>query len=103
MSIEDVIRNSMPSRRPLALCYGGDTGPPRIVHAHVLYRSANGKVCLDGYQVDGPSSSATALPIWRSFDVARISEATVLDGTFDLASGFDPASPRYRDGCIAHV
>lgn len=103
VGIEDAIREAIEGRRPVDLCYDGDSGPPRTVHPHVLYRTSTGKICVDSYQMDGPSSSGGPLPDWRPFNVARIDNLEILDGRFDIAPGFDLASPKYANGVLAHV
>ncbi len=96
MSVEDTIRTAISERQPVALCYDG--GDRRTVHPHALYRTATGKTCLDGYQVEGPTSSGGTLPAWRPFNLAKVTDAELLTGGFDTAPGFDLAGKKYEQG-----
>lgn len=75
----------------------------RTVHPHVLYITSTGKVCVDSYQVAGPTSSGGPLPEWRPFDLNKIRRLSTLPGTFELAPGLNLASPKYAKGVLAHV
>jgi hypothetical protein len=100
MSAEGVVREAIEGRRALFLVYRD--GGTRVVHPHVLYRSTGGRVCLDGYQVAGASSSGE-LPGWREFDLAQTSDVEPLGERFAIAPGFDPGALRYRRGVLAMV
>lgn len=103
MTVEDVIRKAISEKRAIALSYDDDDRSARTVHPHVLYRTTTGKICLDGYQTDGPSSSGQPLPDWRIFNTARILSVDMLDRGFDLAPGLNLSSSRYSNGILAHV
>jgi hypothetical protein len=85
------------AHRAVELIYRGDS---RIVHPHALYRSATGKLCLDGVQVAGATRSG-ALPGWREFELMKIADVRVLESTFDTDRGYKPASEKYRHGLLA--
>jgi hypothetical protein len=102
VSAEQTIRSAIATRTPLALSYDGDSGAIRTVHPHVLYVTSTGKICVDSYQVSGPSSSGN-LPNWRPFDLTKIQRLSVLGGSFEIAPGLNLASPKYADGVLAHV
>jgi len=101
MTTESSLREAIERRRPVALSYEG--GAARLVHPHAIYRTSTGKTCLEGFQLDGPTSSGSTLPGWRPFNLARISSVDVLDGTFDVEPDFDPAGPKYGHGLLAVV
>ena len=100
MSAEAVVREAIARRHTLFLVYR--EGETRVVQPHVLYRTAKGTVCLDAYQIAGPSASG-GLPGWREFDLARLSEVEPVGETFTPAPGFDPIAAKYRSGVIASV
>ena len=75
-------------------------GGSRIVHPHAVYRSATGKLCMDGVQVAGTTRSG-ALPGWREFELMKIADVRVLETTFDPDAGFKPGSTKYRHGLLA--
>lgn len=85
----------------LTLRYEG--GGERVVHPHVLFRSAPGNVVLDGYQVAGDSSTPDALPDWRGFDLGRIDSAALSAHAFPVAPGYNPEAPKYAGGVLARV
>ena len=85
------------AHRAVELIYRGDS---RVVHPHAVYRSATGKLCLDGVQVAGASRSG-ALPGWREFELMKIADVRVLESTFDTDTGFKPGSEKYRNGLLA--
>jgi hypothetical protein len=85
------------AHRAVELIYRGDS---RIVHPHAVYRSAAGKLCVDGVQVAGATRSG-ALPGWREFELMKIADVRVLESTFDTDTGFKPASEKYRHGLLA--
>jgi len=72
----------------------------RVVHPHVVYRTSTGKLCMDGVQVGGTTTSGP-LPGWRDFQLMRIVELHVLDAEFAIDPGYDAASPKYRHGLLA--
>jgi hypothetical protein len=82
--------------------YEGDRGP-RMIHPHLLYRTSTGKECVDSYQVSGFTVDGGRLPDWRPFNVQKIVAFELLDETFDLAPGYKPSSPKYRNGVIARA
>jgi hypothetical protein len=100
MSSEAVVRSAIEAQRALFLVYRG--GATRVVHPHALYRTAAGRVLLDGYQVAGDSSSGD-LPGWREFDLALTTDVEPLGDGFDIAPGFDPDALKYRRGALAIV
>ncbi len=101
MNIEDALRAAMVARRSVTLSYDG--GARRTVNPHALYRTATGETCLDGYQMDGPTTSGHKLPGWRQFDLARISGLAALEKRFQPAAGFNPHSAKYAHGLLAAV
>jgi hypothetical protein len=72
----------------------------RIVHPHAVYRTASGKLCLDGVQVSGDTRSGP-LPAWRAFELMKVVDAGVLDVEFSPAPDYDPAADKYRHGLLA--
>jgi hypothetical protein len=98
--LDRLVRDAIAQRRPLFLAYRG--GPTRVVHPHVLYRSAAGTICLDAYQVAGASSSGD-LPGWREFELEYATDVEPIGDRFELAPGFDPAAPKYRHGVLARA
>jgi hypothetical protein len=72
----------------------------RIVHPHAVYRTSTGKLCLDGLQVSGESSSGR-LPGWREFELMKVAEVRVLDARFEPAPDYNPTSTRYEHGLLA--
>lgn len=103
MNVEQTIRDAIASRSPISICYDSDAGTARTVHPHVLYRTSTGKICVDSFQLDGPTSSGGPLPDWRPFNLAKITAIEVLDDTFDIAPGLNLGSPKYANGLLAHV
>jgi hypothetical protein len=103
MDVEQIIRDAIEERTPVSLYYETDDSAPRTVHPHVLYRTSKGKICVDSYQVDGPTSSGGPLPDWRPFDLAKITQIEALDGEFETAPGLNLGSPKYANGLLAHV
>jgi hypothetical protein len=100
MSAEALVRDAIRQRCSLFLVYR--EGATRVVQPHVLYLARDGRVCLDGYQVAGESSSG-ALPGWREFDLDETSEIEPLDDAFEIAPGFDLDAPKYRHGVLEAV
>lgn len=103
MSTEHAIRQAISDRRPVSLRYEDDGDLARTVHPHVLYRTSTGKICVDSYQLDGPSKSGSPLPDWRPFDLAKIRDVELLEGTFEIASGLNLSAAKYSNGLLAHV
>lgn len=103
MDVEQIVRDAIEERSPVSLLYETDPSGPRTVHPHVLYRTSTGKICVDSYQIDGPSSSGGPLPDWRPFDLAKIMQIEMLDGEFETAPGLNLGSPKYASGLLAHV
>jgi hypothetical protein len=86
------------NRHAIELVYGGaDSKTPRLVYPHVLYRTRNGDLRVEGFQLSGPSSGP--LPAWRQFQLMRIQSVAVLSARFELEPDFDPA--KYGYGIIA--
>lgn len=84
-AVTDAIRGRFAAR----LVYARDSGGgPRVVHPHVLYVGATGRLLLDAYQVGGHSSSG-GLPAWRMFDVEALTDVEVLAERFGPAPGYD--------------
>jgi predicted DNA-binding transcriptional regulator YafY len=96
----DVIR-AIRERQVAEVRYDDDA-MGRIVHPHVLYRTANGQEHVDAYQIEGPTH-AGALPDWRLFTLAKIRRVEVLAERFSPAPGYNPGGPKYRHGVIARV
>ena len=74
----------------------------RVVYPHVLYRTEEGAVELDAYQVLGPTRSGH-LPGWRVFELGRIATFAVREEQFDPPSDYNPDRARYSHGLIARV
>ena len=74
-----------------------------MVHPHVLFRTTTGKICIDGYQVEGATTSGESVPDWRQMNLAKISQIEILDGTFETAPGLNLGSSKYATGLLAHV
>ena len=88
---------------PLSLRYE-TTGPaPRAVHPQVLFRAADGTLCLDCYQVAGATASGNPIPGWRQLDLDKIATVEPLDGSFGRAPGLNLGAAKYAAGMIAHV
>jgi predicted DNA-binding transcriptional regulator YafY len=87
--------------RVVELRYQGDASS-RVVHPHILYRTAKGKECIDAYQISGPTHGGN-LPAWRPFELRRISAFAAQNEQFSIAPGYNPASPKYRHGVLARV
>jgi hypothetical protein len=90
------------SRSVVELSYEGDRGA-RLVHPHVLYWTSTGKECVDSYQVAGFTGEGGPLPDWRLFNLRKITHFDVLDESFQLAPGYKPNSPKYRNGVMARA
>src|SRR6478672_9974949 len=101
MQLEELIRQAIQDRRPVSLRYEDAPYGARTVHPHVLFRTSTGKICVDSFQVDGPTSSGGALPDWRPFNLTRILGAELLEGRFEIAPGLNLASPKYANGLLA--
>jgi len=101
--VEQTIRQAIEERRPLSLRYETTGAAPRRVHPQVLFRAANGTLCLDGYQVGGATSSGERLPDWRQLDLTKISAVEPLEGTFAPAPGLNRRADKYAGGLIACV
>jgi hypothetical protein len=96
----DQIVVAITSRSVVEMRY--ESGAPRLVEPHVLYRAADGHELLDTYQVAGYTHRGP-LPDWRLFVVAKITQFVILDAEFDIAPGYNPGSPKYASGLIACV
>jgi len=103
MDVEQILREAIAARAPVALCYESTGSAPRTVHPHVLFRTSTGKICIDCYQVDGATSSGERIPDWRQMNLAKITEIEVLDDSFETAAGLNLGSPKYANGLLAHV
>jgi predicted DNA-binding transcriptional regulator YafY len=88
-------------RRVVELRRAGEPGV-RVVQPHVVFRTEAGAIALNAHQVDGWSRQGD-LPGWRTFELSSIEALRVLEERFELAPGYDPASPRYRHGVLAAV
>jgi hypothetical protein len=100
MAARSTLVAAIRDRHVVELSYQGDGPLTRLVHPHALYRSSTGKICLDAYQVGGPTRSGS-LPMWRVFDLAKLRVVDVLTETFEPDPGYRPSSPKYRGGLIA--
>jgi len=73
--------------------------PPRAwrwVEPHVLFESPHGKLLLDGVQVAGYSSNASAgFPVWRQFEVSMITEVEALAERFEVSIDLRLDAERY--------
>lgn len=98
-SVEMEIRliDAINTRSELLINYKGDG--ERTVQPHALYRRSDGRIFLDAVQTAGHSSSGDPVG-WRQFELAEIASVSVLDSSFDLAEGYDPASNRYKAGLL---
>jgi hypothetical protein len=96
----DQIIAAIASRSVVELRY--HDGAPRLVQPHVLYRATDGHELLDAYQVAGYTHRGP-LPDWRLFSVVKIAHFVILEARFEVAPGYNPASPRYGSGLIACV
>jgi hypothetical protein len=100
MDTGDLI-DAVKAHRVVEIAYrSGGAARARIVHPHAVYRTAAGKLCLDGVQVGGDSRSGS-LPGWREFELMRVADVRLLDSTFSVDAGYNPDSPRYRHGLLA--
>jgi hypothetical protein len=96
----DQIIAAVTSRSVVEMRY--ESGGPRLVHPHVFYRAADGHELLDAYQVAGYTHQGP-LPGWRLFTLVKITHFVVLEEAFEVAPGYNPASPKYASGLIAWV
>jgi hypothetical protein len=87
----------------VSLRYRTTGAAERTVHPHILFRTADGTVCLDVYQVAGATSSGERPPCWRQLDLGKISAFDPLGGTFSVAAGFNRQAPKYAGGVLASV
>jgi hypothetical protein len=69
-------------RRCAAIRYDGQRHL-RIVEPHVIYLDDQGSVMADCYQVKGYSDSDKNPPFWRTFRVAKIEAAFLLNMPFE--------------------
>jgi hypothetical protein len=93
--------NAVRDHRVVELTYLGSRGPAtRVVHPHAVYRTSTGKLCMEGVQVAGETTSG-ALPGWREFELMRIVDVRVVDIHFEPAADYEASSPRYRHGLLA--
>ncbi len=69
----------------------------------MLFRAANGALCLDCYQVAGATRSDEGIPGWRQLDLDKITAVQVLDGSFKRAPGLNLDAEKYAAGMIAHL
>jgi hypothetical protein len=97
-----VVVEAIQSRSVVEMTYEGDRGV-RLVHPHILYRTSTGKECVDSYQVAGFTVDGGQLPDWRPFNLQKITRFEPLDDFFQLAPGYKPSSPKYRNGVIARA
>jgi WYL domain-containing protein len=94
-SLVEAIRD----HRAVQLVYKPDGGSAtRLVHPHVMYRARNGRLCLEGVQVAGFSSSGD-LPSWKRFQLMNIVSLHVQESRFEPAVDFAPNT--YGGGVIA--
>lgn len=101
--VEKTIRLAIRERCPVDLEYRRPGQGSRTVHPHVLYRASTGTVCVDTYQVAGYTSAGRSLPGWRAFELDQVVRAEPLEGTFELAPGFNPAARKYSGGIVARA
>ncbi len=95
MDIQRQIIDAIESRCKVQINY--DNEGYRLVCPHALFISSTGKTLVDSYQISGYSNRPEQIPLWRPFDVSKITELKVLDETFELASGYRPLSDRYSN------
>ena len=94
----DELAGAILSCHPVTFSYTRQalTSAAREVRPHALYESSPGKISLSGVQVSGPTSSGPgALPGWRLFDVAMITDVEVQPGVFEPDPDFRPRSARF--------
>jgi hypothetical protein len=102
VTIEAIVQAAILERRVLSFTYEGDNRPERTGHPHALFLGPSGETLVDIFQVAGYTSSGP-LPAWRSFSVDKIVTARRLEGTYELAPGWDPDGPKYAGGIMAMV
>ena len=79
-SLPDVVCAAITTRTLLSFLYDG---LPRVVIPCALgEHKSTGRLLLRSYQVRGTTESGN-LPLWRLYDVTRISRLEVLDETFE--------------------
>jgi hypothetical protein len=100
-SVEDTVRQAISLRRQLEFEYEGEgkAPGPRTFSPHVLFRTRNGPLYIDGMQTAGASTSGS-LPGWRQFNLERVVAVVLLEEAFDLDPEYDPSAPRYKSGII---
>ena len=88
------------SMKKMEINYKGEGN--RLVCPHALYVSSTGKTLVDSYQLSGFSNHSEDVPGWRPFDLSKITSLRVLEESFDIATGYNSTSDRYRNA-IAKV
>lgn len=103
-NILTLLQTAIRERRKVAVRYH-DQGDTRVVEPHALYRSDNDELLMDGFQIDGYSSSGRPPPFWRPFRLKKIRTLSVLTEIFEprYDDGYSPNKVRYRSGMIACV
>ncbi len=95
---QGLVRDAIDERRIVRLRYQGD-GSEREVWPHIMYRTSKGTVCVDCYQIAGPTHGR--LPDWRPFNLMKIVTFDAEQWRFEVAPDYNSASPKYRHGVLA--
>jgi hypothetical protein len=101
-SIVDDLVGAVERHQVATLTYWYDpAGGRRTFHPHVVFDRRDGRRCVAGVQVAGPT--AGALPGWRTFEVNSISDLTILKATFQPDPAFKPNDIDAYFHVLAHV
>jgi len=88
MHFDDELRRAIESKSQIRINY--ENKGHRIVCPHVMYISSAGNKNLDAYQMSGYSETSSNIPGWREFCLAKITELTVLNDSFEAANKYNP-------------
>jgi hypothetical protein len=92
------IIEAIDKRKPCIITY--DNNGHRVVLPHCYYRNVTSNTSyLDCYQIEGYSNTLPNKKHWVTFEVDKIDMVTCLYNhiSFDVQSGFNPDSTRYKN------
>lgn len=99
LSSENTIKEAIKSREVITFQYDGKA---RIFAPHILFTSANDKVCAGGAEIASTLSSVEE-ENFKNFEVGRISYINKTGSTFRPLASFSSSSDQYKNGVLCAV
>ena len=78
---------------------GDRIGNPHAIFIHISTRN----ITVDIYQIGGVTDGNDNFPKWGQFLIDHIENVRIINKNFDLADGYNPISPKYKELIIKAV